>query len=735
MEADQLQALFDRLSVQEKIAQTIQLNGSILSENDVMNTGPMEELGLPQELDVFEIGSIYNINDHQKLKELQTKVLAKSKHKIPMLFMSDVIYGFRTIFPIPLAQAGSYDFELIQQAAKLTAEESYLNGLHVLFSPMLDLARDPRWGRVMESPGEDVYTAKEFAKSIVNGYQGDSETKIPEKHVAACLKHFAAYGAPEAGREYQAVDMSHQRLFNEYLQPYQAAIEAKCELVMTAFNLLNGVPATGNEWLNREILRSRFGFDGVLVSDYAAIKELIPHGYAKDEIDAAKKALIAGVDLDMMTSIYANHLSELVQEPRFMQLLDEAVWRILMLKNKLGLFENPYRGLEEVNTGEILTEKAKEAAVELVEKSCVLLKNNDTLPLVPNQKIAVIGPYGESPLTLGFWASVSGKPQDTVTLKEGLSRHFATDHLMFAKGYNLFDSYDGFGPLKKGMELLNGPIAEEESLMEEAYQISQKADVIVLTFGEQFLESGEGASKAHLQISKKQQRLIKKLHELNKPIIGVLYTGRPLVLTNIEKYFDSLLLVWFPGTMGGIGIANLLAGKVSPSARLSMTFPRSEGQLPIYYAQTSTGRPISTSNHSERFVSKYIDESNDPLFKFGTGMSYASFESQLLRSEQKDQFIEINYLVKNRSDVSAETVTHVYLHQEYASIVQPEKRLVSSQRIYLEANQEKQARINIPISDLAIFDNNGNSWIEEGVYHFYLNVDGLESVTTWEYKQ
>lgn len=354
---------------------------------------------------------------------------------------------------------------------------------------------------------------------------------------------------------------------------------------------------------------------------------------------------------------------------------------------------------------------------------------------IPNQKIAVIGPYGESPLTLGFWASVSGKPQDTVTLKEGLSRHFATDHLMFAKGYNLFDSYDGFGPLKKGMELLNGPIAEEESLMEEAYQISQKADVIVLIFGEQFLESGEGASKAHLHISKKQQRLIKKLHELNKPIIGVLYTGRPLVITDIEKYFDSLLLVWFPGTMGGIGIANLLAGKVSPSARLSMTFPRSEGQLPIYYAQTSTGRPISTSNHSERFVSKYIDESNDPLFKFGAGMSYASFESQLLRSEQKDQFIEINYLVKNRSDVSAETVTHLYLHQEYASIVQPEKRLVSSQRIYLEANQEKQARINIPISDLAIFDNNGNSWIEEGVYHFYLNVDGLESVTTWEYKQ
>ncbi|OJG82795.1 beta-glucosidase [Enterococcus ratti] len=554
MRKQELQTLFENLSLQEKIAQTIQLNGSVLIENDVMNTGPMEELGLPKELNVYEIGSIYNINDHQKLKELQTKALENSRNKIPMLFMSDVIYGFRTIFPMPLAQAGSYDFELIQKAAELTAKESYLNGLHVLFSPMLDLSRDPRWGRVMESPGEDVYTAKAFARSIVKGYQGKSGMQIPQYHVAACLKHFAAYGAPESGREYNTVDLSNQRLFNEYLQPYQAAIEAKIELVMTAFNLLNGVPATGNEWLNRDILRSRFGFEGVLVSDYAAIKELIPHGYAKDEIDAAKKAMIAGVDLDMMTSIYANHLAELVTDSYFMTLLDEAVWRILTLKNKLGLFENPYRGLEEENTGEILTDKAKCVAVELVEKSCVLLKNEGALPLNKNKKIAVIGPYGESKLTLGFWASVSGKPQDTVTLKEGLSEHFQPNQLTFAKGYNLFDSYEEFGPMKKGMEMLNGPIEEAEKLMDEALMIAKKADSIVLTFGEQFIESGEGASKAHLNIPLKQQRLIKKLHELNKPIIGVLYTGRPLVLTEVEQYFDSLLLAWFPGTMGGLAL-------------------------------------------------------------------------------------------------------------------------------------------------------------------------------------
>lgn len=735
MKTDELQLLFKKLTVQDKIAQTIQLNGSVIIENDVMNTGPMEELGLPKDLNVYELGSIYNVNDHQRLKELQIKVLENSKHKIPMLFMSDVIYGFRTIFPMPLAQVGSYDFDLIKKAAELTAKESYLSGLHVLFSPMLDLSRDPRWGRVMESPGEDVYTAKEFAKSIVKGYQGEIGEQIPENHVAACLKHFAAYGAPEAGREYNTVDMSNQRLFNEYLQPYQAAIEAKCELVMTAFNLLNGVPATGNKWLNREILRERFGFEGLLVSDYAAIKELIPHGYAKDETDAARKALSAGVDLDMMTSIYANHLSELVEDAHFMKLLDEAVWRILTLKNKLGLFENPFRGLEEENTGQILTNQAKNTAIELVEKSCVLLKNEGSLPLKQDKKVAVIGPYGESRLTLGFWASVSGKPQDTITLKEGLSKHFKSEQLTFAKGYNLFDSYEGFGPLKQGMEMLNGPIEETEKLIDEAIAVSKNADTIVLTFGEQFLESGEGASKAHLRIPLQQQQLIKKLHELNKPIVGVLYTGRPLVLTEIEKYFDSLLLAWFPGTMGGIGIANLLAGKTSPSARLAMTFPRSEGQIPIYSAQYSTGRPLSQGTHSERFISKYRDESNEPLYKFGTGKSYAEFECNLLTSKKIEQQIEIDYLIKNSSSISAETVVHVYLHQEYAAIVRPEKRLISSQRVHLNEHEEKQLKIRIPISDLTVFDNNGKEWIEEGVYNFYLDIAGSETITTWNYKK
>jgi beta-glucosidase len=724
MNTSELKELFRGLSPHEKIAQTVQLNGSLIVENDVMNTGPMQDLGLPEELNLSEIGSIYNVNDYKKLKAIQEDVMKNSRHKIPLLFMSDVIYGFRTIFPIPLAQAGSYDFELIQQAAKITAKESYLSGLHVIFSPMLDLSRDPRWGRVMESPGEDVYTAKQFAKSVITGYQGDISNGVSENHVAACIKHFAAYGAPEGGREYNTVDMSNQRLFNEYLQPYQAAVEAQTMLVMTAFNILNGEPSTGSKWLNRDILRKRFDFDGVLVSDHAAIKELIPHGYAADEKDAAKKGLEAGVDFDMMTSIYANHLPELIEDPAFAKLLDEAVWRILELKNKLGLFEDLYRGLHSEHTGEILTEDAKELAVKLVEKSSVLLKNNGSLPLKADQKVAVVGPYGESRLTLGFWASVSGKPQDAVPLKDGLLKNHAAEKLQFARGYNLFDSYDGFGPLKAGIEMLNGPIEPTEQLLAEAVAAAESSDVVVLTFGEQFLESGEGASKAKLTLPEKQLNLIQALKATGKPIVGVLYTGRPLVLTEVEPLFDSLLLVWYPGIMGGPGIANLLTGKANPSARLTMTFPRSEGQIPIYSAQLPTGRPLA-GDHSDRFISKYRDESNDPLFAFGTGLSYSTFQMKWLESEVTEQSIKLNVWIKNESDRAAETVAHIYLKQRPASIVRPVKQLMASACCSLQAMEEKTISLEIPLDDLAFYDNQGEKHFIGGNYQFIL--DGLET--------
>ncbi|WP_430611732.1 glycoside hydrolase family 3 N-terminal domain-containing protein [Enterococcus sp. DIV0876] len=726
MKEHKLKELFASLSITDKIAQTIQLNGDLFVESGVMQTGPAKDLGFDSEPNFYEIGSIYNVNDHQKLYQIQKDVLANSTHKIPLLFMSDIIYGFRTIFPIPLAQAGSYDFDLIQQAAELSAQESYLSGIHVVFSPMLDLVRDPRWGRVMESPGEDVYTSKQFAKSVVKGYQGEEETYLKENHVAACIKHFAAYGAPESGREYNQVELSNQKLFNEYLQPYQAAIEANCELVMTAFNLLNGVPATGNHWLNQTILRERFGFEGVLVSDYAAIAELATHGYAKDAKDAARKGLIAGVDLDMMTATYANALPELVKEAEFAQRLDEAVWRILVLKNKLGLFEDPFRGLTQDNTGEILTDEAKAVATTLVEKSCVLLKNESTLPLRPRteQKVAVIGPYAESHFTLGFWASVSGKSSDVFTLKSGLLAQFDADQLYFSRGFNLYESYDSFGPLKPGFEQLNGPIEDEAFLLEQSIEQAKKSDVILVTIGEHFLESGEGASKTKLRLPDKQITLIKKLAELNKPIIGLLYTGRPLVLTEVEPYFDSLLVAWFPGVMGGQGIANLLTGKASPSARLTMTFPKNEGQIPVYYAQTSTGRPMNEGTHSERFVSKYIDETNEPLFSFGAGLSYAHFMGRWQSAKVHQDLIRCHYVLKNVSDRDGWVTAHIYVLNRPADIVQPVKRLIASQHVFLQADTQQTLTMDIPKSACAYFDNQGEVHIDSGDYVLQLDVLG-----------
>ncbi|MGH1865196.1 glycoside hydrolase family 3 N-terminal domain-containing protein [Enterococcus durans] len=733
MEEQKLRELFHRLSVHDKIAQTIQLNGDLFVESGVMNTGPAKDLGFQKEPNFYEIGSIYNVNDHQKLYQIQKDVLENSSHKIPLLFMSDIVYGFRTIFPMPLAQAGSYDFDLIQQAAEISAKESYLNGIHVVFSPMLDLVRDPRWGRVMESPGEDVYTSKEFAKRVVTGYQGEKADYLQENHVAACIKHFAAYGAPEGGREYQQVELSNQKLFNEYLQPYEAAVEANCELVMTAFNLLNGVPSTGNKWLNREILRERFGFNGVLVSDYAAVQELVSHGFAKDEQDAAKKALEAGVDFDMMTAVYANALPELAKDRAFAELLDEAVWRILILKNKLGLFEQPFRGLTEPNTGEVLTDEAKEVATKLVEKSCVLLKNETALPLkkTKDQRIAVIGPYAESHFTLGFWASVSGRSSDVLTLKAGLLEQFGQDQLLFSRGFNLYEDYSSFGPLKAGFEQLNGPIEDEKFLLEQSLEQAKKADVILLTIGENFLESGEGASKTNLRLPEKQIRLIKKLAELKKPIVGLLYTGRPLVLTEVESYFDSLLLVWFPGVMGGRGICNLLVGEASPSARLTMTFPRSEGQIPIYSAQTSTGRPLGENAHSERFVSKYIDEMNEPLFSFGSGKSYADFEGAWQGVEEKTDGIHCCYEIANQSEREAWVTPQIYLLNHPAEIVRPMKRLIATQHLLLAAKERKVVTFTLSEEEFAYFDNEGVRHLTSGNYTLQLDLLGIKNNQTF----
>jgi beta-glucosidase len=726
-----LKALFDDMTSTEKVAQTIQVNGDLVGEGS-LKTGPQVDLGFSRGFDFNTAGSVFNVTKPDQLRALQKKAIKESPHHIPYLFMADVIYGFRTIFPIPLAQAGSFDFDKLKKAAQVTARESYNNGIHCLFSPMLDLSRDPRWGRVLESPGEDVYTARAYAKSIVQGYQGDDGDVSMPGRVAACIKHFASYGAPEGGREYNTVDMSTQRLFNEYLQPYQAAIDANCQLVMTAFNALNGTPATGNRWLNRDVLRGRFGFSGPLISDYSAISELQSHGMTTSVEESAKTALIAGVDMDMMTSVYANALPQLIRHPEFAKLLDEAVWRLLVLKNKLGLFEDPYRGLTTAQTGEVLRPEDRELATRLVEESVVLLKNEDVLPLRKDKKVALIGPYADSKLTLGFWASVTGNPMDTVTLREGLKQSYSDKQLTVAQGFNLFESYDNLGVYQHILEKVNGPLQDEQQLVQLALTAARESDVIVLTLGEQFMESGEAASKAHLTLPMRERRLLKALADLHKPIVGVLYTGRPLVLTDVVPYLNALLVAWYPGTMGGVGIANVLTGIVSPSARLSMSFPRSEGQIPVYYAQNTTGRPMDQNNQSERFISRYIDEANQPLFGFGAGLSYASSVAHWQTPLTTTNGVALPYAVTNNSDRSTAVVVHIYVHQPASPVVPPEKRLVDSKFLVLGARETVKTQAIINQSDLAFFDNEGVSHFQSGNYEFILDVQGQEEKTNIE---
>ncbi|WP_291649457.1 glycoside hydrolase family 3 N-terminal domain-containing protein [Clostridium sp.] len=739
MNREELRELLNSLTIREKIAQTVQLNGNIFTEKEkTMNTGPVKDLGFKDSFDFYEIGSTYNVNDYEEVYRIQKNFLENSKHKILLLFMSDVIYGFKTIFPIPLAQAGSFDFQLIEECAAISAKESYQNGLHVLFSPMLDLVRDPRWGRVMESPGEDVYLTSKFGKHVVKGYQGDvgEDDKIQEGRVAACIKHFAAYGSPEAGREYADVDMSELKFRQIYLPAYEAALKANAKLVMTAFNLLNGVPCTGNKWLNRKILREENNFNGVLVSDFSAIEELIYHGYAGDKREAARLAMEAGVDFDMMTSTYANEIEDLILSGDMdISLLDEAVWRILSLKNDLGLFENPYRGLEIEETGVYLTDYAKEKAVELIEKSVVLLKNKDkVLPLSNNKKISVIGPYGSSKFTIGFWGSVSGSPMDTIPLKDGLNDYFEKDNIKYSKGYNLFNEYEEFGALKDAVKKINGEIEDSKKLIADAVETSKDSDIIVLTFGEQFFESGEGASKTNLRISREQKELIKELHKLGKPIVGILYTGRPLVLTDVEEYFSSILLVWYPGTMGGVGISNILVGKANPSGKLAMTFPRSEGQIPIYYSQYSTGRPINESNHSSRFVSKYIDESNKPLYPFGYGLSYSDFNIELIGEEDRKvnllDSVVLEYWVENTTKIDGEIVLQLYKNDKVASIVQPIKELKKSKRIYIFGGEKKKVSFKLNKEDFCFIDNKGNKILEEGKFNWYIGTSSEDISAT-----
>ncbi|MEH6943574.1 glycoside hydrolase family 3 N-terminal domain-containing protein [Bacillus sp. JJ722] len=670
------------MTIQEKVAQLLQIAPHLFnSETKGEITGPlaeMAEMGLQAE-DVKAAGSVLGISGAEEMIQLQKTYLENSDKKIPLLIMADIIHGYRTIFPIPLGLSCSWDLELAEKTAEVAAKEASAGGVHVTFSPMVDLVRDPRWGRVMESTGESAHLNSEFARAFVRGYQGEDLSDY--ERLAACVKHFAAYGAAEAGRDYNTVDMSERILRESYLPAYKAALDEGCKMVMTSFNTVNSVPPSGNTWLMRDLLREEWGFDGVVISDWGAVKELIPHGVAEDMKEAAKKSITAGVDIEMMTTCYTTHLEQLIKDGIVSEaLLDEAVLRILQLKEELGLFENPYRGADpEKEAALVVCEDHRKVAREAAAKSIVLLKNEGVLPLSKNTgKVGIFGPFADNPEINGGW-SWQGKFEENITIKQGVINKIDSEHVVVAKGCGFEDGSD------------------EE--LQEAINLAETCDTIILALGEHHDMSGEGGSRTNIKLPGRQLELAKELAKLEKPMVVVLINGRPLDVAELFDVAPAAVEAWFPGTEGGNSVADILFGDYNPSARLTMSFPQTVGQIPVYHDSFNTGRPKQFESNPDRFTSHFLDCPNAPFLPFGFGLSYTTFtysDFQLSDTQlTADGSIKASVKVKNTGHVSGDETVQLYIRDVAGSVVRPVMELKDFRKISLAPQEEKIVEFTI----------------------------------------
>jgi beta-glucosidase len=686
MEKQQLTALLSEMTIEEKIDQLLQLAAAFYSDKAEEKTGPMSDLGLTQE-NINNAGTTLGVSGAREAIRVQNDYIKNNRLNIPTILMADIIHGFRTIFPIPLALGSSWDVQAAEQMAEVSAKEAAVSGLHVTFSPMVDLVRDPRWGRVMESTGEDAYLNGRFAEAFVKGYQGDDLTN--DRHrVAACVKHFAAYGAAIGGRDYNTVNMSERQLRESYLPGYKAALDAGAKLVMTSFNTVDGIPATANRWLFRDVLRKEFGFEGVVISDWGAIIEIIAHGAAENEKQAAELAIKAGVDIEMMTTCYTDHLQELIEEGTVDEaLLDEAVLRILTLKNELGLFENPYRGADEAEEAAVvLSDDHRLIAKDIAKKSMVLLKNEGILPFKKQEKVAIVGPGAQSRDLLGAW-SWQGKQEEVVNLVEGAEAIGAK--IIFGS-----EAFDYFEP--------------SEEAIQEAIDLVKQADKVVLALGEQEWMSGEAASRSDIRLPEAQQQLFKTLLQHNKNIVVTLFNGRPLDLQAIDQA-QAIVEAWFPGTEGGSALAEILWGQYNPSGRLSMSFPETVGQVPIYYNTDNTGRPYEKAPE-EKYVSKYLDVSNYAKYPFGFGLSFSavSYDNLHIDTAQIDahQTATVSITVKNEGEQSVTETVQLYVRDMVGEVVRPVKELKDFQKVVLAAGEAKEVTFTINESQLRYVHSN-----------------------------
>ena len=702
-----LLALLEKMSLAEKCYQLQQVNSNIfMADENMPITGPEFYLQFDKRYK-YEVASVYNSYGAERNIAIQKEFLEKSKNKIPLAFMLDVIHGYRTIYPINLGLASSFDRQLIRECTAMAAKEASVDGIHLTFAPMLDVSRDARWGRCMESCGEDTYLTCEMARESVLGFQGDGGKYT----IGASLKHIAGYSAPMSGKDYDSSDISESALREVYLPPYKSAVDAGSMVAMPAQNAINGIPGNGNSFILKDILRNEWGFDGVCISDYGSIENLIAHGFCENKEQAAYEAINANIDMEMVSTCYINNIEKLLSDGKItMEQVDTAVMRVLRLKEKLGLFENPYGSANVEEAKKILAcPEHREIARRSAEESAVLLKNNGVLPFSTEiKRVAVIGPHANNKKIVGSWWCAY-KPQETVTVLEGVKSLLPNAEVIYETGCTL-DIED-----------------RDYSQIDKAVALAKSADVVILCVGEDQADSGESNSKAMLTLPPVQKELIKRVSETNKNTSLVLFTGRPLVLTGIEDSVGAILNMYFPGTEGGNAVARLLFGECSPCGKLTMSFPRSEGQCPIYYNHHRTANLRTDDNKRILYESGYIDSPNSPLYPFGYGLSYSNFEYSDLKLSDKELkdggSIIASVKVKNTGGYKAKEIVQLYIRDLVGSLVRPIKELKGFEKIELLPNEEKTVEFIINEDMLKFVKRDLTYGAEEGDFQVFIGKD------------
>ena len=724
---EKVDSILSLMTLDEKLGQ---LN---LPSAGQFTTGQATNSDIGGKIEKGLVGGLFNIKSIPSIKDFQKIAVEKSRLKIPLTFGMDVVHGYETTFPIPLGLSCSWDMELIETTAQIAAIEASADGINWTFSPMVDISRDPRWGRVSEGSGEDPYLGSQVAKAMVKGYQGDDLLK--NNTIMSCVKHFALYGAPEGGRDYNTVDMSRIRMFNEYLPPYKAAIDAGVGTVMTSFNEIDGIPATGNKWLLTDLLRNQWGFDGYVVSDYTSVEEMSDHGLG-DLQQVSALALNAGLDMDMVSEGLLTTIGKSLEEGKVsMSQIDAAVKRILTAKYELGLFDDPYKYCDESRRSEIYTDENRAFARKVATESMVLLKNdNQVLPLKRTSKIAVIGPLAHTKENMAGTWSVATKQDQSISLLEGIKEVAGEDStILYAKGSNL--SYDeNFEKIATmfGKEIPRDGRTDEQ-LRNEAISMASKSDVVIAAIGESSEMSGESSSRSDISIPQAQKDLLRALVKTGKPVVVVLFNGRPLTITEESELATAILDVWFSGSEAGHAIADVLFGDVNPSGKITATFPRNVGQIPIYYNHKNTGRPLdNTEGKFVKFLSNYIDVRNEPLYPFGYGLSYTKFDYSNLKlsSNQmnKDGSIDVTVDIGNSGKYDGKEVVQLYIRDLVGSVTRPVKELKAFQKVKINSGEIKTVTFKITVEDLKFYNYNLDYVAEPGDFEIFVGTNSDETL-------